>query len=124
MSASRKFLCVLLAPHDVKRRNMFTIVMLTGGKKAFFPLPCPPLDWVTVGHSVTFVNIPHTLVIALYNVWLQSVSISVTKVAFYCWWIVHICQHIDVTCIYSDHCRQVMSCPGLNITTFRSFVLY
>jgi hypothetical protein len=38
---------------------------------------------------------------------------------------VHICQHIQyihVTFITPDHCHQVISHPGLNITMFQLFV--
>jgi hypothetical protein len=39
---------------------MLTIVMINRWKKRlFFPFPCPPLDCVTVGHSFSFVSIPH-----------------------------------------------------------------
>jgi hypothetical protein len=35
--AIRKFLCVLPAPHDVRRKNMLTIVMINMWKRGFFP---------------------------------------------------------------------------------------
>jgi hypothetical protein len=49
------------------------------------------------------------LVIVLYSLWLQSVSMFTTKVTFCCLWIMHICQYMHVTFISLDHCCQVIS---------------
>jgi hypothetical protein len=63
------------------------------------------------------------LITVLNNLWLQSVSMFVTKVTSCSWWIVHICQYIHVTFISPDHCCQAISCFGPNITMFQSFVV-
>lgn len=61
MRASQKLLYVIKAPSYVRRRNLFTVSCLEGRKKVFCPVAYLPLDWVTAGHSVTFVNVTHSV---------------------------------------------------------------
>jgi hypothetical protein len=95
MWPSHKFLCVILVLCDIRRRKLFTVIM--SNRNFVCLLSCLLLDWVTVGHSVTFINIFCVLVTVVCNFYLQSVSMFIAEVTFCCWCIVHIYQYIHIT---------------------------
>jgi hypothetical protein len=122
--ASRKFLCVLSATHDVTRRNILTIVKLAGRKKGFFSTS---MSTIGLSNCWSFCHLCQCTPYAGYG---PAESVASKHFHFhhksYLLLLVDCAHlsHIHVMSICPDHCCQVMSCPGPNIATFRSFILY
>jgi hypothetical protein len=78
------------------------------------PFPRTTTDGVAVSHSITFVDAPHVLIIMFYNFWLQGVSTLITEI--FCWWIMHVCQHVEVTFVLPSEDRvTVVALDGMKL---------
>lgn len=58
------------------------------------------VDWVAVGHPVSFVHVTCVAMIIFHIVWLYVVPFFITEVTFF-WWIVNIGQHVNVSFVPS-----------------------
>lgn len=69
------------------------------------PFPRTATDRLTVGYSVTFIDITIVLFV-IHNGWLQGFSTLVTKVTF-CQLIMTFRQHVYVTFVLPEYCCLV-----------------
>jgi len=75
MRISRKFLCIILLPHELCIRNAFRMVMSARWKKWFLgSLPCSAGSSIAVDHSVWLVHKPHVGIVVFYNTRFDSLA--------------------------------------------------
>lgn len=82
------------------------------------PLPHVIADWAAIGHPVAFINIIHVMTIILHNEWFYGIPLFVTEVTS-CWWILNVCQHVDVSFVPPYCCCQDTPGPHTNVTPFQ-----
>jgi hypothetical protein len=88
-------------------------------KEFICPFPGPTTDAITVCHPVCFVNISHVRVVVSNNCWLDCISMLITEIAF-CWRIVHVCQHVNVTFVLPNYCCHVTPHPSPYVSFLQS----
>jgi len=101
--SSRKFLCVILPPHDLWMRNAFRMVMSVRWKKKkkqfFGPLPCPASNSIAVDHSVWLVHKPHVCIVVFCNMRFESLARFIGEVSFNRG-SVHVYQNVHIPLVF------------------------
>ena len=71
--------------------------------------------WRNIGHSVALIHIDHMMVIILHNLWLYGFSSLIAEINF-CWGIVNIRQHANVSLVLPQYCCQVSTGSYMNVS--------
>ena len=90
---SRKFLCVILPPHDLCIRNAFRMVMSISEKTVSWPTS------IAVDHSVWLVHKPHVCIIVFYNTRFDSLAGFLGEISFNRG-SVHVCQNVHILSVF------------------------
>jgi len=68
------------------------------GKQCRGPLEVTSTRRIAVGHTIRIVDLTHVLVVLFRDVRFHRTVAVVTKISF-CWWWVHICQHVNFSSV-------------------------